>query len=342
MSAMVLAIAFSVPAAAQPFHLEEATISDIHRAMRARQLTATRLVNLYLKRIDTYNGRCVSGAVDPATGYLLGDIAPVEKAGRVGALITLNLRGKRSKTDPVDADPNRPDALEVAKALDAEFARTRRLTGPLRGIPVAIKDQFDTFDMRSTSGAGANYANDRPPADAEIVARLRKAGAIILAKANMGEYASGDRSTHGGTTCNPYDTSRSAGRSSGGSGAAVSANLVTCAIGEETGPSARNPAANNSVVGIVATHSLVSRAGIIPASLTRDRPGILCRTVKDAATVLTAVAGYDPRDPATAASVGQVRGQPYERHTDNASLKGIRIDVVRELCRPFTRADESR
>src|SRR5213592_2392179 len=215
MSAMVLAIAFSVPAAAQPFHLEEATISDIHRAMRARQLTATRLVNLYLKRIDTYNGRCVSGAVDPATGYVLVDIAPVEKAGKLGALITLNLRGKRSQTDTADADPNMPDALEQAKAFDAEFARTGRLKGPLHGIPFAIKDQFDTFDMRSTSGAAANYANDRPPADAEIVARLRKAGAIILAKANMGEYASGDRSSHGGTTCNPYDTSRSAGRSSG-------------------------------------------------------------------------------------------------------------------------------
>src|SRR3989440_3322115 len=338
--AMILAFWFSVPAAAQKFHLEEASIADIHRAMRARQLTATRLVNLYLKRIDTYNGRCVSGAVDPATGYVLGDIAPVEKAGKLGALIPLNLRGKRSKTDPTDADPAMPDALETAKALDAEFARTGRLKGPLHGIPFAIKDQFDTFDMRTTSGAAANYANDRPPRDAEIIARLRNAGAIILAKANMGEYASGDRSTFGGTTCNPYDTSRSAGRSSGGSGAAVAANLVTCAIGEETGPSARNPAANNSVVGIVATHSLVSRAGIIPASLTRDRPGILCRTVKDAATVLTAVAGYDPRDPATAASVGQVPGQSYERYTDNASLKGLRIGVVRELFRSFTRADE--
>jgi amidase len=179
-----------------------------------------------------------------------------------------------------------PDALEVAKALDAEFSRTGKLSGPLHGIPFAIKDQYDTFDMRSTSGAAANYANDRPPKDAEVVARLRKAGAIILAKANMGEYASGDRSTFGGTTCNPYETSRSAGRSSGGSGAAVAANLVMCAIGEETGPSARNPAANDSLVGIVSTHSLVSRAGLIPASFTRDRPGILCRTVKNAATVL--------------------------------------------------------
>src|SRR3989440_10007336 len=242
--AMILAFWFSVPAAAQKFHLEEASIADIHRAMRAKQLTATRLINLYLKRIDTYNGRCVSGAVDPATGYLLGDIAPVEKAGRLGALITLNLRGQRSKTDPVDADPNMPDALEVAKALDAEFARTGRLTGPLHGIPFAIKDQFDTFDMRSTSGAAAHYANDRPPADAAIVARLRKAGAIILAKANMGEYASGDRSTFGGTTCNPYDTSRSAGRSSGGSVAAVAAQLVSSGHGGESGPPAAHTRAH--------------------------------------------------------------------------------------------------
>src|SRR5436853_1496313 len=218
-----------------------------------------------------------------------------------------------------------PDGLDTGKSLAAEFARTGRLKGSLRGIPFAIKDQFDPFDMRTTSGAAANYANDRPPRDAEVVARLRKAGAIILAKANMGEYASGDRSTFGGTTCNPYDTSRSAGRSSGGSGAAVAANLAMCALGQETGPSARNPAANGSLVGLVATHSLVSRAGLIPASLTRDRPGILCRTVKDAAPVLDAVAGYDPRDPATAASAGQLPGRPYASFADNASLKGVRI-----------------
>jgi len=172
------------------------------------------------------------------------------------------------------------------------------------------------------------------------VARLRQAGAIILAKSNMGEYASGDRSTFGGTTCNPYDTSRSAGRSSGGSGAAVGANLVMCALGEETGPSARNPAANNSLVGIVATHSLVSRAGLVPASLTRDRAGILCRTVKDAATVLSALAGYDPRDAATAASIGQTPNRPYQAFAENASLRGVRIGVVRELMQPFTKADE--
>jgi len=340
-AAVVLA-GLSTPAPAQKraFRVEETSIADIHRAILARQLTATELVNAYLKRIEAYNGTCVKGAVDPATGLQLGDIEPVEHASKLNALITINLRGKRSKTDPVDTDPVMPDALETAKALDAEFARTGKLKGPLHGIVFAIKDQFDTFDMRTTSGAAAKYANDRPPRDAEVVARLRKAGAIILAKANMGEYASGDRSTFGGTTCNPYDTSRSAGRSSGGSGAAVSANLVTCAIGEETGPSARNPAANNSLVGIVATHSLVSRAGLVPASLTRDRAGVLCRSVKDAATVLNALAGYDPRDAVTAASVGQTPNRPYESFVDNASLKGVRIGVVREFMRPFSQADE--
>jgi amidase len=123
-------------------------------------------------------------------------------------------------------------------------------------------------------------------------------------------------------------------------GAAVAANLVTCAIGEETGPSARNPAANGSLVGIVATHSLVSRAGLIPASLTRDRPGLLCRTVKDAATVLAAAAGYDPRDPATAASVGQVPSRPYQDNADAASLQGVRLGVVREFMKVHTKADE--
>jgi Asp-tRNA(Asn)/Glu-tRNA(Gln) amidotransferase A subunit family amidase len=120
----------------------------------------------------------------------------------------------------------------------------------------------------------------------------------------------------------------------------VGANLVMCAIGEETGPSARNPAANNSLVGIVATHSLVSRAGLVPASLTRDRAGVLCRSVKDAATVLGALAGYDQRDPATAASVGQMPNRSYASFADGASLKGVRIGVLREFMQPISKADE--
>ena len=170
LSAFLVAVflGFGSPlASAQKFHLEEATIADIHRAIKARQINATQLVNLYLKRIEAYNGPCVRGAIDPASGKLLGDIEPVANAGKVNALITLNLRGKRSKTDKTDNDPAMPDALEAAKALDAEFATTGKLKGPLHGIPFAIKDQFDTADMRTTSGAAANYANDRPPKDAE-------------------------------------------------------------------------------------------------------------------------------------------------------------------------------
>jgi Asp-tRNA(Asn)/Glu-tRNA(Gln) amidotransferase A subunit family amidase len=325
-------------AAASAFHLQEASIADVHRAILNRQLTATQLVGYYLKRIETYNGPCVRGAVDPQSGKQLGDIEPIANAGKVNALITLNLRGRRSDTDKADSSAML-DALETAAQLDAEFAATGKLKGPLHGIPFAIKDQFDTADMRTTSGAAARYANDRPPRDATVVARLRAAGAIILGKANLGEYASGDRSTYGGTTCNPYDTTRSAGRSSGGSGAAVAANLVMCALGEETGPSARNPASNGSLVGIVATNSLVSRAGIVPASLTRDRAGVLCRSVKDAATVLSVLAGYDPRDPATAEAL-EYSSWPYETFADNATLNGVRIGVVREFMQPHTKADE--
>ena len=330
---------WSAAAPAPGFHLHEASIADVHRAILARQLTATQLVGYYLKRIEAYNGPCVRGAIDPASSKQLGDIEPIANAGKVNALITLNLRGKRSETDKTDNNPAMPDALEAAAQLDAEFAQTGKLKGPLHGIPFAIKDQFDTADMRTTAGAAARYANDRPPKDATVVARLRAAGAIILAKSNLGEYASGDRSTYGGTTCNPYDTSRSAGRSSGGSGAAVAANLVMCALGEETGPSARNPASNGSLVGIVATNSLVSRAGIMPASLTRDRAGVLCRSVKDAASVLSVLAGYDPRDPATAETL-EHSSWPYDAFADNATLAGVRIGVVREFMQVHTKADE--
>ena len=128
-------------------------------------------------------------------------------------------RKARSMTDPVDDDPNMPDALEIAAKLDHHFATTGQLAGPLHGIVFSIKDVLDTFDMRTTSGGDADFANDRPPDDSTVVKRLRAAGAIILAKANLGEYASGSRSAFGGTMCNPYDTTRDPGGSSGGSAA---------------------------------------------------------------------------------------------------------------------------
>src|SRR5687768_2104474 len=233
-------------------------------------------------------------------------------------------------TDRVDGAADMPDALETAAAQDRAFARTGRLVGPLHGMVIAIKDQYDTKDMRTTSGADVGYANDRPPDDATFVAKLRDAGAIILAKANLAEYAvDGARSAFGGTFCNPYDTEREPGMSSAGSGTAPAANLVTCAIGEETVVSVRWPAAVNSIVGLAPTKELVSTDGMIGAGLNM-RVGPMCRTVADTARILDAIAGYDPKDEFTALSVGRTPRTTYLEATNARSLAGLRIGVVRE------------
>lgn len=331
------------------FHLEEATIADIQQAILAKQLTSETLVNLYLKRIKAYDGTCVKQPQG-----ILGPIQTIPNAGQINSLVTLNLRPARLKkwgfdarkarslTDKADADPNMPDALEVAMAQDREFARTGKLAGPLHGVVMAIKDQYDTFDMRTTSGADAFYANDRPPLDSTFVERLRAAGAIVIAKSNLGEYASGvPRSSFGGTFCNPYDTERSPRGSSSGSGSAVGANLVTCSIAEESGSSIRGPASAASTVGIAATQELVSRKGMVQIGI-NTRVGPICRTVADAARVLDVIAGYDPQDELTAFSVGRMPARPYESFAHEKRLDGVRIGVVREYMNKslFTKADE--
>jgi Asp-tRNA(Asn)/Glu-tRNA(Gln) amidotransferase A subunit family amidase len=334
--------------AAASFHLQEATITDIQTAILDKQITAKELVELYLKRIKAYNGVCVRQPKG-----VLGPIEPIEHAGQINALSTLNLRPStrkawgfdehhaRSMTDAQDDDPDMPDALELAAAEDAEFARTGKLVGPLHGVVMAIKDQYDTFDMRTTSGADAFYANDRPPADATFVKRLRDAGAIIIGKSNLGEYASGiPRSSFGGTFCNPYDTARSPRGSSSGSGSAVGANLVTCAIAEESGSSIRGPASAASAVGIAGTEELVSRKGMIQIGI-NTRVGPICRTVGDAARILDVIAGYDPQDELTAFNIGRMPKQPYESFTHAQRLDGLRIGVAREYMHKnlFTKAD---
>ncbi|HYT54899.1 MAG TPA: amidase family protein [Verrucomicrobiae bacterium] len=334
--------------AARKFAIVEATIAGIHKAIRSKQLTATQLVNMYLARIKAYNGTCVN---EPQG--ILGPVSPIPHAGVLNALMTLNLRPAarkkwgfddrkaRSMTDLVDNDPNMPDALEVAAALDERFARTGQLAGPLHGIVLSIKDLMDTYDMRTTSGADADYANDRPPRDATLVKRLRDAGAIILAKANLGEYASGSRSAFGGTMCNPYATDRDVGGSSGGSASSVAANLVTCAISEEGGPSIRMPSRLNNGVGLSQSQGLVSRDGMIGGGPLNDRNGAACRTVEDVAKVLDVIAGYDPADDLTVHSVGRVPKEGYASFARATSLKGIRIGVLREYMdkRLFTQAD---
>jgi len=333
---------------AAKFHLEEATIEHIQQGILSRQITTEQLVRLYLARIKAYNGTCV----EQPEG-LLGHVRPIADAGQLNALSTLNLRPAartalgfdarkaRSMTDPEDDDPDMPDALETAAALDRHFARTGKLIGPLHGVVLSIKDQYDTFDMRTTAGADAFYANDRPPDDATFVKRLRAAGAIILAKSNLGEYASPmARSSFGGTFCNPYDTRRYPGGSSGGSGSSVGANLVTCAIAEETGASIRTPARHNSAVGIAPTQELVSRDGMLGAG-SNTRTGPICRTVEDAARVLDVIAGYDPKDELTVFSIDRMPAQPYRSFARERSLQGVRIGVVREYMdkRLFTEAD---
>jgi len=330
------------------FHLQEASIADIQRALVAKKVTSVGLVELYLKRIKTYNNACVS---EPSG--ILGPITTLPHARQVNALSTLNLRPARRKawgfderkarsmTDMDDNNPTAPDALEVAAAQDRQFRQTGRLVGPLHGVVMAIKDQYDTFDMRTTSGADVQYANDRPPEDATFVKRLRDAGAIILAKANLAEYATdGARSSFGGTFCNPYDTEREPGMSSAGSATSVAANLVTCAIGEETVVSIRWPASVNSLVGLAPTEELVSRKGMMGAGLSM-RTGPICRNVQDAARILDVIAGYDPKDELTAFSVGR-KPASYLKSAAAQRLDGLRIGVIREYMakKLFSKADE--
>jgi len=348
--ALLIARVFAAPQQAAPkFHLQEAAIRDIQKAIVSHQITSGSLVELYFKRIKAYNNKCVSEPMG-----ILGPITTIPHAAEINALSTLNLRPSarkargfderkaRSLTDAVDDNPNMPDALEVAAAQDREFERTGRLVGPLHGVVLAIKDQYDTFDMRTTAGADVQYANDRPPDDATFVKRLRDAGAIILAKANLAEYAvDGARSSFGGTFCNPYDTEREPGMSSAGSATSVAANLVTCAIGEETVVSIRWPASVNSLVGLAPTQELVSRKGMMGAGLNM-RTGPICRNVEDAAKILDIIAGYDPKDEMTVFSIGRKPAQPYVSFAVAPRLEGVRIGVIREYMskKLFSKADD--
>ena len=230
-----------------------------------------------------------------------------------------------------------PDARERARELDAAF-EAEGFVGPLHGVPVVLKDNKDTHDMPTTAGSVA-LADSVPPEDAFVVEQLRDAGAVILAKANLQEFAFGvdTISSLGGETRNAYALDRRPSGSSGGTAAAIAANLGAVGTGSDTCSSVRSPPAFNALVGVRPTRGLLSRTGVIPLSETQDTAGPITRTVADAARMLDVMAGYDPEDPVTARGVGEVPEGGYVSHLDADGLEGARIGVVRSF---FGLADE--
>jgi Asp-tRNA(Asn)/Glu-tRNA(Gln) amidotransferase A subunit family amidase len=272
-----------------PFTIEEATVASIHAAFRDGSLTSTQLVQHYLARIEAYDQR-----------------GPALKA-----FITVNAV-----------------ALDEAARLDAEHKAKGAFAGPLHGIPIVLKDNFNTKDMPTTAGS-VLMKDSRPASDAFVVDRLRQAGAIILGKTNLQEFARGglSNSSLGGQVRNPYDLTRTPGGSSGGTGAAVAANLTTLGTGSDTGQSIRSPASACSLVGVRPTRGLVSRAGVMPNSFTQDEVGPIARTVADAALLLDVMVGYDPKDPISAFGVGK-RPDSYLAALEGAALAGVRIGAL--------------
>jgi amidase len=271
------------------FEIMEATIAEAHAAMRAGKLTSHQLVEQYLRRIRAY-----------------------DQTTRLNAIVLIN-----------------PNALAEADKLDQEYKRTGKMR-PLHGIPVIVKDNYDTYDLQTTGGSLAMKGNI-PPTDAFMVKRLREAGAIVLAKSNMAEWAFSPYvtvSSIAGITRNPYDLERVPAGSSGGTAAAVAANLGMVGLGTDTGNSIRGPSSHNDLVGIRPTIGLTSRDGIISLFLSADVGGPIARSVEDAATVLSVVAGYDPEDPITKNSDGKVQ-KDYTKFLDKNGLRGARIGVFR-------------
>lgn len=278
------------------FILKEATITDINSALKNGEITSKELVMMYLERI-----------------------ARIDK-GKDGLNSILEIN---------------PDALFIAEAMDIERASNGQRS-PLHGIPVLIKDNINTCDKMHTSAGSLALSSLYAPYDAFIVQRLREAGAIILGKTNMTEFANymtegmpNGYSSRGGQVKNPYVSSGDTGGSSSGSGVAVSANLCTASIGTETSGSILSPSNQNSVVGIKPTVGLISRAGIIPISNSQDTAGPIVRTVADAAILLGILTGMDSNDPATWTSAGNVF-RDYTAYLDADGLRGARIGIPRK------------
>jgi amidase len=289
--------AFGEPAQqSEIFELSEVTIAALQDGMKSGKFTSRSLLELYLGRIASIDGQ-----------------GPV-----LNSVIELN-----------------PEAGSIADHMDAE-RESKGPRGPLHGVPVLIKDNIGTADAMMTTAGSLALVGFTPAHDAAVVGRLRAAGAVILGKTNLSEWAN-FRSSHsssgwsgrGGQTRNPYALDRNPCGSSSGSGAAVSANLCAAAVGTETDGSIVCPSSANGVVGIKPTVGLVSRVGIIPIAHSQDTAGPMCRTVADAAILLGALAGADPADPATSKRPADLPSD-YTQFLDRAGLRGARIGVVRK------------
>ena len=267
----------------------ETTVASIHAAFRSGTLTCRELVDAYLRRIEAY-----------------------DQATRLNAIVVVN-----------------PKARAEAAKLDEEFRKTGRLRR-LHGIPVIVKDNYDIRGLPTTAGSLA-LKGSIPPDDSFQVRRLREAGALVLAKSNMAEWAFSPHRTESsiaGITRNPFDLERVPAGSSGGTAAAVAANLGTVGLGTDTGNSIRGPSSHNCLVGIRSTMGLTSRDGIVPLSLRNDIGGPMARTVEDAVRVFEVLAGYDPADPITERCRGKVP-ENYTPYLDREGLKGARLGVFR-------------
>jgi Asp-tRNA(Asn)/Glu-tRNA(Gln) amidotransferase A subunit family amidase len=271
------------------FEPYEVTIAEIHAAIKSGKTTCRQLVEAYLKRISAY-----------------------DQSTKLNSIVIVNTQ-----------------ALAEAERLDAEFKRTGKLR-PLHGIPVIVKDNYDTKDLQTSAGSLA-LKGSVPPDDAYQVRKIREAGAIVLAKSNMAEWAFSPlltESSIAGVTRNPYDLQRVPAGSSGGTAAAVAANLGAVGLGTDTGNSIRGPSSHNALVGIRSTMGLTSRHGIIPLYLRNDIGGPMARTVEDAVRVLEVIAGYDSADPITKAAQGKIP-KNYRQFLKKNGLKGARLGVFR-------------
>jgi amidase len=291
--AAVLCVPSSVGAqqARPAFRFAEATIADVHAAIRSRRMTCRAIVAGYLARIESYDKR------GPA----------------LNAIVLTN-----------------PNALAIADSLDRRFAASRAFAGPLHCVPVIVKDNFVTAGLQTTAGTLA-LRGWVPREDATMVRQLKDAGAIVLAKSNMAELAFSPYETVSsilpGYTKNPYALDRVTAGSSGGTGAAVAASFGVVGLGTDTGNSIRGPSGHNALVGIRSTMGLTSRAGVVPLNMASDVAGPMARTVTDAVAVFQAVVGYDPNDSVTVAS--RERAVPdYAKALQRNGLSGARIGVM--------------